>query len=169
MIDYNNLKDKISKKTGLVQLHTYLGIRPNNCLPRLVHNQNSKRESKRNTPEFRRNRGGPENALQARSIQIGDTNERGAQHPSWNGEVATRSPKRVGVENGNPPVADREETAVLHEHHCDITARMNRSGLTFLFSIDLDEDLLDALAHSDEMCELVDRESMEPILPFIIH
>jgi len=169
MIDYNNLKDSISKRTGSVHMYAYLGIRPNNCLPRLVHNQNSKRESKRNTPEFRRNRGGPENVLQARSVQIGDPNERRAQHPHWNGEVATWSPKWVGVENGNAPVADREETAVLHEHYCDITAGMNRSGFTSLFSIDMGEHLLDALAHSDEMCQLVDRESLEPVFPFIIH
>ena len=50
------------------------------------------------------------------------------------------------------------ETAVLHEHHCDITAGINRSVFTFLFSIDIGEDLLNALAHSDEMCELVDGE-----------
>jgi hypothetical protein len=31
------------------------------------------------------------------------------------------------------------------------------------------KDVLDALTHSDEMCELVDRESPEPVLPFIIH
>lgn len=31
------------------------------------------------------------------------------------------------------------------------------------------EDLLDALAHSDEMCELIDRESLEPVLPFVVH
>jgi len=169
MIDYNNLKDNISKGTRLIQLHTYLGIRPNNCLPRLVHNQNPKRESKRNTPEFSRNWGGPENALQARSVQVGDPNERSAQHPKGNDEVPAWSPKWVGVENGNASVADREETAVLQEHYCDIAAGMNRSGFTFLFSIDIGEDLLDALAHSDEMCELVERESPEPVLPFIEH
>jgi hypothetical protein len=38
---------------------------------------------------------------------------------------------------------------------------------TFLFSIDIGEDLLNALAHSDKMCELVDGESPEPVLPFI--
>ena len=108
MIDYNNLKDNINKRTGPVQLHAYLGIRPNNCLPRLVHNKISKRECKRNTPEFSRNWGGPENALQARSVEVGDPNERGAQHPRGNDEVMMWSPKWVGVENGNAPVVGRD-------------------------------------------------------------
>jgi hypothetical protein len=163
MIDYNNLKDNINKRTGPVQLHTYLWIRPNNCLLRLVHYQNFKHECKQNTPEFSRNQGGPENAPQARSVQVGDPNERGAQHPKRNDEVTTWSQKWAGVENGNAPVADREETAVLHEHRCDITAGINQLGFTFLFSIDIGEDLLNALAHSDEMCELVDCESLEPV------
>lgn len=73
--------------------------------------------------------------LQTRSVQIGDPDECGGQHPSRNGEVATRSPKWVGVDNGNTPVADREETAILHENYCDITAGMNQSGFNFLSSI----------------------------------
>src|ERR1700678_555297 len=79
----------------------YLGICSNDQLPCLVHHQNSKSECERNTPEFSRNRGSSKDSLQARPVQVCNPNESSANHANWNGEVAPRSPERIGVENGN--------------------------------------------------------------------
>ena len=108
----------------------------------------------------------PKKSLQPRSVQVSDSNESSANHADWDDEVATRSPKRVGVYDGNAPIADREEAPILQEHQCDIAAEI-RGDLSGV--ICHHQNLLDTLTDSDKVIELINGESLVSVHPFIIY
>lgn len=95
-------------------------MRANNKFTNLVHDQDTRRERERNTPEHAWNRGGKENVLKALSVQVHNGDTGGEDHADGYHEVLTRTPEGVGLEDGDATVADGEKITVLREDNGDV-------------------------------------------------
>ena len=94
-------------------MSTYSRVGPRDELPDLVHRQDAQRERKWNAPEHPRNGRGVEHLLEPGPVQVYDADQRGGDHSRGDGQVAARTPERVGLEDGDTPVglARREKTS----------------------------------------------------------
>jgi len=124
--------------SSLSKLH--IAVRPtprphNTCLPRnlrnrsdgeqansqladLVHAQNAQGKRQWDGPELDRDRGSPEQVLDARDLGNEDRNRRTNDHAEKQPRVAPLLGEGVGLEDAQPAVSDRQDVAPLQDDQC---------------------------------------------------